>query len=195
MGLKRRHDDKNAGLQDAEIVPLQQESPPPLFSPAQTPVSEPIMAEETPKDPRIANFLDRNATFAQTYKSAAPFSNLLSKPSTNPRIVIITRFDDPRNYFGLQPEDAVLISNAGGRINADALRSITILDNLLKVATVIVVHHTDCGLMHTSNESIRARLKQRAPERAGEIDEMDFELFKDVHESIKHDMGVVKASP
>ena len=58
-----------------------------------------------------------------------------------------------------------------------------------------MVHHTDCGLMHTSNQSIRARLKQSAPERAEEIDEMDFELFKDVHESIKHDMGVVKATP
>ena len=49
--------------------------------------------------------------------------------------------------------------------------------------------------MHTSNESIRARLKERAPERTGEIDEMDFQLFKDVHESVRHDMGVVKASP
>ena len=33
------------------------------------------------------------------------------------------------------------------------------------------------------------------PERAEEIDEMDFELFKYVHESTKHDMGVVKATP
>ena len=62
------------------------------------------------------------------------------------------------------------------------------------MGTVIVVHHTDCGVMHTSDESIRARLKARAPEKAREIDEMDFQLFKDVHESIKHDMGVVTAS-
>ena len=156
------------------------------------------MAQETPKDPRIANFLSRNAAFAQTYKPAPPFSNFLAKPPINARIIIITCFDgrvDPCKYFGLQPGDAVVISNAGGRVNADALRSIIVLDDLLKVGTVVVVHHTDCGLMHTSNESIRARLKARAPERAEEITEMDFQLFKDVDESIKHDIGVVKASP
>ena len=60
---------------------------------------------------------------------------------------------------------------------------------------MVVVHYTDCGLMHTSNESIQARLKQRAPERVEEIDEMDFQLRNDVHESIRHDMGIVKASP
>ena len=38
-------------------------------------------------------------------------------------------------------------------------------------------------------------MKQSAAERAEEIDKMDFELFEDVHESIKHDRGVVKASP
>ena len=49
--------------------------------------------------------------------------------------------------------------------------------------------------MHISNELIRARLRARAPEREEEIDEMDFQSFEDVHESIEHDMGVVKASP
>ena len=37
-------------------------------------------------------------------------------------------------------------------------------------------------------------MKERAPERPGEIDEMDSQLFKDVHESVRHDMGVVRAS-
>ena len=156
------------------------------------------MPDQLPEDPRIASFLSRNATFAQTYKPAPPFSNFLSKPPSHSRIIIITCFDgrvDPRKYFDLQPGDAVIISNAGGRVNADALRSVIVLDDLLKVGTVIVVHHTDCGAMHTSNESIRARLKERAPEKAGEIDGMDFQLFQDVQESVRHDMGVVKASP
>lgn len=156
------------------------------------------MAEEKPEDSRVANFLSRNATFAETYKPAPLFAKLLANPPVHPRITIISCFDgrvDPRKFFGLQPGDAVLISNAGGRVNADALRSIIILDDLLVVGTVIVVHHTDCGLVHTSDESIRARLKGRAPEKAQEIEGMEFDLFKDVHQSVRHDMGIVKASP
>ena len=111
---------------------------------------------------------------------------------------MITCFDgrvDPRKYSGSQPGDAILISNAGGRVNSDSLCSIIVLDDPLKVGTAIVIQHTDCGLMHTNTESIPARLMERAPERALGIEGMDFQLFEDVHTSIIHDMGVVKASP
>lgn len=104
------------------------------------------MADDKTEDNRVANFLSRNATFAQTHKPAPPFANLLAKPPIHPRITIISCFDgrvDPRKFFGLQPGDAVIISNAGGRVNADVLRSLIVLDDLLVVGTVIVVHHTD----------------------------------------------------
>ena len=80
-------------------------------------------------------------------------------------------------------------------MDPDVLRSLIVLDDLLVVGTVIVVHHTDCGVLHTSDESIRAKLKERAPEKAVAIDDMGFRLFEDVHESVRHDMGVVKGSP
>lgn len=156
------------------------------------------MADAKVEDNRVASFLSRNATFAEAHKPAPSFAKLLASPPVDPRITIVSCFDgraDPRQFFGLQPGDAVLISNAGGRVNADVLRSLIVLDDLLVVGTVIVVHHTDCGLLHTSDESIRAKLKKRAPEKASEIDGMGFELFKDVHESVRHDIGVVKASP
>lgn len=58
-----------------------------------------------------------------------------------------------------------------------------------------MVHHTDRGLVHTSNESIRAKLKQRAPDKAQEVDGREFEFFKDVQQSIKYNVAVVKVSP
>lgn len=80
-------------------------------------------------------------------------------------------------------------------MNPDVLRSLIVLDDLLVVGTVIVVRHTDCGLLHTSDGSIRAQLEERVPEKANEIDGMGFGLFKDVHESVRHDMAFVKGYP
>ena len=154
------------------------------------------MAKENPEDNRVASFLSRNATFAQSYKPGPSFTDFMTRVYR--RIVIVTCFDgraDPRDFFDLQPGEAVLLKNAGGRVNGDALRSLIVLDSLLRVGTVIVVHHTDCGLTHTSDESIRARLKDRAPEKAQEIDGMEFQAFRDMHQSVRHDMDVLKASP
>lgn len=49
-----------------------------------------------------------------------------------------SRYADP-------PTEAAVLSNAGGRVNADALRSIYVLDSIAGVGTVIVVHHTGNG--------------------------------------------------
>lgn len=156
------------------------------------------MANTNNEDNRVASFLSRNATFAKTHQPAPSFAKILANLPIQPRIVIISCLDaraDPHQFLGLQPGDALVIGNAGGRVNPDVLRSLIVLDDLLVVGTVIVVHHTDCGVLHTGDESIRAKLKERAPEKAKEIDGMGFGLFKDVHESLRHDMGVVKGSP
>lgn len=111
-----------------------------------------VVAEKKPED---NDSFSRNATSAKTYRPSPPFAKLLVKTPMHPYINIVTCFDghlDPRNFSGLQPEDTVLISNA------DALRSLIVLDDLLRVNRVTKVHHTDCGLIHTSNELIRAKL-------------------------------------
>lgn len=156
------------------------------------------MANAKIEDNRVASFLSRNATFTETHKPAPSFAKLLANPPIQPRIMIISCFDgraDPRQFLGLQPGDAIVISNAGGRVSPDVLRSLIVLDDLLVVGKVIVVHHTDCGVLHTSDESIPAKLKERAQEKAEEIEGMGFGLFKDMRESVRHDMGVATGSP
>ena len=66
-----------------------------------------------------------------------------------------------------------MIRNAGGRAS-DALRSIIALDAIGNTDTVIVVHHTDCGMTHMPDSSVRKMLKERAPELEKEIDGMTF---------------------
>ena len=60
---------------------------------------------------------------------------------------------------------------------------------------MIVVHHTVCGLVHTSNDSIRTKLKETAPGKANQVDGTGFDLFKDLHQSVRPDRGVIKACP
>src|SRR6266852_7935421 len=67
---------------------------------------------------------------------------------------------DPAKMLGLEEGDAHVIRNAGGRASEDALRSLVISEQLLGTNTVVVIHHTDCGMLTFSNEDLRNKLKQ-----------------------------------
>lgn len=65
-----------------------------------------------------------------------------------------------------------MLANAGGRIDADTLRTLIVLDNVIGIKTVMVVHHTDCGLTHITDEKIRMQLKEKNPEMEGEVEKL-----------------------
>jgi carbonic anhydrase len=76
-------------------------------------------------------------------------------------LAVLTCIDsriDPLAMLGLEPGDAKIIRNAGARVTDDALRSLVLAVNLLGVTRVCVVHHTDCAVMGTSDDEIRARI-------------------------------------
>jgi carbonic anhydrase len=61
----------------------------------------------------------------------------------------------------------------------DAMRSINALDAIGNLGSLIVVHHTDCGMTHMPDANVRKMLKARAPELEGEIDGMKFGEIKE----------------
>src|SRR5882762_3642936 len=65
---------------------------------------------------------------------------------------------DPARALGLEEGDAHVIRNAGGRI-ADSLRSLAISQQLLGTEEVAIVHHTDCGMLTFSDDSLRKKLR------------------------------------
>jgi len=67
-----------------------------------------------------------------------------------------------------------------------------ISQQLLGTNTVLVIHHTDCGMVTFSNEDLRARLKQELHVDAGDI---DFLPFRDLEQSVRDDVAKVKSSP
>src|SRR6266478_9790727 len=94
------------------------------------------------------------------------------------RFAVLTCMDarlDPARFLGLAEGDAHVIRNAGGRASEDAIRSVVISEQLLGTTTVVVIHHTDCGMLTFSNADLRAKLKQ---ELKADADDIDFLPFK-----------------
>jgi carbonic anhydrase len=101
---------------------------------------------------------------------------------------------DPARALGLEEGDAHVIRNAGGRA-ADALRSLVISQQLLGTEEVVVIHHTDCGMLTFSNDQIRdlcgERLGQSAKSEAARI---DFLPFPDLQQSVRDDVQYIRDS-
>jgi len=114
------------------------------------------------------------------------------------RVAIVTCMDArilPPQLLGLREGDAHVIRNAGGRAK-DALRSLVISQRLLGTREVMVIHHTDCGMLTFSNESLRTRVRDELGAEAGdEVRTVDFLPFTDVEESVHDDVAFLRSSP
>jgi len=111
------------------------------------------------------------------------------------RVAILTCMDarlDPARFLGLAAGDAHVIRNAGGRASADALRSLIISQQLLGTSEVVVIHHTDCGMLTFGNAELQGRLKDHFGADASGI---DFLPFADLAQSVRDDVAAIRASP
>ena len=102
---------------------------------------------------------------------------------------------DPARALGLEEGDVHVIRNAGGRAT-DAIRSLAISQELLGTREIIVIHHTDCGMLTFTNDVIREKLAEDlGPEAGAAAAVLDFEPFPDVDLSVIEDVNAIKASP
>ncbi|KAL2856709.1 carbonic anhydrase [Aspergillus pseudodeflectus] len=92
--------------------------------------------------------------------------------------------------------EALVIRNAGGRA-ADALRSLEVMGTIGAIDLIVVVHHSDCGGLFTTDDEVRSKLCQRSPIHASTIKDKWFGTFRDVglDESIRQDVGVIRNWP
>ncbi|KAK5989823.1 Beta-carbonic anhydrase 1 [Cladobotryum mycophilum] len=110
------------------------------------------------------------------------------------KVFILTCMDarlDPAKFLGLEEGDAHVFRNAGGRA-VEALRSLVISQQLLGTREIIVIHHTDCGMLTFHDEELRAKIQQDLGEDAGHI---SFLSIRDLQESVKDDVGFLKRNP
>jgi carbonic anhydrase len=98
---------------------------------------------------------------------------------------------NPYGLLGLSEGDAHVIRNAGGVVTSDAIRSLAISQRLLGTEEVILIHHTDCGMLTFSDDDFRRQVQ----EDTGIKPEWAAEAFSDLDEDVRQSIARIKASP
>src|SRR6202007_3463083 len=85
-------------------------------------------------------------------------------PRPQRKLAVLTCMDTrlSKRTLGLQDGDAHILRNAGGIVTDDALRSLIVSHYLLGTEEFMVINHTDCGLMHATEQDLRTRIQNRA---------------------------------
>jgi carbonic anhydrase len=98
---------------------------------------------------------------------------------------------DPAKILDLQDGDAHVIRNAGGVVSDDALRSLAISQNLLGTEEIVLIHHTDCGMLTFTDEEFADKLEQETGERP----EWRAHAFEDLDKSVRDSIERIRRSP
>ena len=132
--------------------------------------------------------LQNNAAYAESFEKG----DLPLPPARG--VAVVACMDarlDVHRILGLEEGDARVIRNAGGVITDDEVRSLTISQRLLGTREVILIHHTDCGMLTFSDEE----LKQQIHEEVGMKPHFSMESFSDLKEDVRQSVARIKASP
>jgi carbonic anhydrase len=110
------------------------------------------------------------------------------------RVAVLACMDarlNPYGILGLTEGDAHVIRNAGGVVSDDAIRSLAISQNLLGTAEIILIHHTDCGMLTFNDDEFAEKLEQETGERP----DWRAHSFSDVEEDVREGVERIKSSP
>jgi carbonic anhydrase len=110
-------------------------------------------------------------------------------------LAVVTCMDsriDPLGLLGLAPGDAKILRTAGARVTADVLRSLVLAHHLLGVDRVMVLSHTDCGMVKTTDEVVHAAVLERS---GVDSRSLDFQTIADQEATLKRDVQRVRSSP
>jgi carbonic anhydrase len=98
---------------------------------------------------------------------------------------------DVHKILGLQEGDAHVIRNAGGVATDDAIRSLTISQRLLGTKEIVLIHHTDCGMLTFKDDDVKRQIESETGIRPA----FALEAFGDLDEDVKQSIARIKASP
>ena len=93
--------------------------------------------------------------------------------------------------LGLNEGDAHVIRNAGGAITDDAIRSLAISQRLLGTEEVILIHHTDCGMLTFTDDAVKSQIQEETGIRPA----FALEAFSNLEDDVRQSIARIKASP
>ena len=97
----------------------------------------------------------------------------------------------PTKVLGLEEGDAHVIRNAGGVVTDDEIRSLAISQRLLGTTEIILIHHTDCGMLTFTDDEFKRSIQ----EDTGIKPEWAAEAFPDLDEDVRQSIARIQASP
>ena len=110
------------------------------------------------------------------------------------RVAVLACMDarlNPYGLLGLSEGDAHVIRNAGGVVTDDEIRSLAISQRLLGTEEIILIHHTDCGMLTFSDDEFRRQIQ----DETGIKPEWAAESFDDLEGDLRQSIARIKASP
>jgi carbonic anhydrase len=110
------------------------------------------------------------------------------------KVVVVACMDArliPTRVLGLDEGDAHVVRNAGGVVTDDTIRSLAISQRLLGTEEIILIHHTDCGMLTFSDDDFRNSIQ----EDTGIKPEWAAEAFSDLEADVRQSIARIKASP
>jgi carbonic anhydrase len=110
------------------------------------------------------------------------------------RLAIVTCMDARLDVFaalGLEDGQAHILRNAGGVVTDDVIRSLAISQRILKTDSVMVIHHTDCGMEKITDDGFRAELQADT----GVTPAFAIETFTDVEADVRQSVQRIRLSP
>ncbi len=132
--------------------------------------------------------LANNARYAAAFDKGA-----LPMPPSKP-VAVVACMDARLNVYGLlglREGDAHVIRNAGGVVTEDVIRSLVISQRLLGTREIILIHHTDCGMLTFQDDAVKAQIAAEVGIRPP----FALEAFSDLDADVRQSLARIQASP
>ena len=137
----------------------------------------------------IEKVLVANKDYARTHE----LRPLTPRPAL--KLAVLTCMDTRLSIrtLGIKTGDAHIIRNAGGIVTDDALRSLVISHYLLGTEEIMVINHTDCGLMKATEDELRDTIQKETGTAA--VAPAFFYAFQDIDKNVRHQLQKLGTHP
>ena len=133
------------------------------------------------------DLLQHNARYAEDFSGPLPLP-----PAKH--VAVVACMDarlDVYRILGLAEGEAHVIRNAGGVVTDDEIRSLAISQRLLGTKEIILIHHTDCGMLTFTDDAFKKAIQ----DETGLKPEWAAEAFADLDEDVRQSLRRIQASP